>query len=371
MTNQFQEALQEYQRAVDLDPHFGRAYAGMAVVYANYLKQPDKAEASYKAALNHLDRMTEREKYRTLGTYYLTSRGTTRRPSRTTRALVKAVPRRRRRPREPGARLPVMADVPRAVVGRAKRASRFIRRIRSCATTTRCTRCTPGISTTAIAEASRLLKENPKFEYAYAAVRVSASSRRATRRRHGPHTPACAGERVRRLLRQAGRRRSGDVFRPASSSAVRVLREGIALDDENKSTAEGVPQKYVALAEAYLALGQRGRGRRRGGARPPGVSRDESSLFPAARVLLRAGQEEQALQVAADLENMLQSQTTAYARADQRRDCARARPTGRGYRAAFRAAQKRHNSWFGRFLLGKAYVEAGHLPRRWRSWSSA
>ncbi len=29
---------------------------------------------------------------------------------------------------------------------------------------------------------------------------------------------------------------------------------------------------------------------------------------------------------------------------------------------AFRDAQKRHNSWFSRFLLGKAYVEAEHYP---------
>ena len=58
--NQFQPALQEFQRAVNLDPNLGRAYAGMAVVYAGYLKQPEKAEANYKAALNHLDRMTDR-----------------------------------------------------------------------------------------------------------------------------------------------------------------------------------------------------------------------------------------------------------------------------------------------------------------------
>ncbi len=67
----FEEALREYQRAIDLDPGFARAYSGMAGVYANYFRQPDKAAASYEAAMKHLDRMTEREKYRTLGTYYL------------------------------------------------------------------------------------------------------------------------------------------------------------------------------------------------------------------------------------------------------------------------------------------------------------
>ena len=69
--NRFEEALAEYQRAVDLDPGFARAYSGMAGVYANYFRQPEKAAASYEAAMKHLDRMTEREKYRTLGAYYL------------------------------------------------------------------------------------------------------------------------------------------------------------------------------------------------------------------------------------------------------------------------------------------------------------
>ena len=52
-------------------PASRRAYSGMAGVYANYFRQPDKAAASYEAAMKHLDRMSEREKYRTLGTYYL------------------------------------------------------------------------------------------------------------------------------------------------------------------------------------------------------------------------------------------------------------------------------------------------------------
>ena len=53
--NRFEEALAEYQRAVDLDPGFARAYSGMAGVYANYFRQPEKAAASYEAAMKHLD----------------------------------------------------------------------------------------------------------------------------------------------------------------------------------------------------------------------------------------------------------------------------------------------------------------------------
>jgi tetratricopeptide (TPR) repeat protein len=42
----------------------------MGVVHGN-LRQEEAAEASYQKALQHLDRMSERERYRTLGGYYL------------------------------------------------------------------------------------------------------------------------------------------------------------------------------------------------------------------------------------------------------------------------------------------------------------
>src|SRR5258708_20801651 len=65
----YDEALKAYEEAVARDPQFGRAYAGKGVIYANF-KQQDKAEAAYREAFKHVDRMTEREKYRTLGGYY-------------------------------------------------------------------------------------------------------------------------------------------------------------------------------------------------------------------------------------------------------------------------------------------------------------
>ena len=104
----------EYQRAVDLDPGFARAYSGMAGVYVNYFRQPEKAAASYKAAMKHLDRMTEREKYRTLGTYYLDIVRNYEKAIENFETLVQALSRRRQRPRQPGARLPAHRQTSRA-----------------------------------------------------------------------------------------------------------------------------------------------------------------------------------------------------------------------------------------------------------------
>ncbi len=67
----FQESLVEYQRTISLDPSMGRAYAGMATVSRN-AGQLAAAEDNFKQALSRIDRMTEREQYRTRGSYAIT-----------------------------------------------------------------------------------------------------------------------------------------------------------------------------------------------------------------------------------------------------------------------------------------------------------
>ena len=69
-----EKAIEKYRQAIDLDPKFGRAYAGWANS-ANRLGQKDESQTAWDKALELLDSMTEREKYRTLGNYYLTTTG--------------------------------------------------------------------------------------------------------------------------------------------------------------------------------------------------------------------------------------------------------------------------------------------------------
>src|SRR5260370_16634111 len=64
-----EEALESFSRAAELDPNFARAYAGMAGTSGN-LNRPQDAEKYFKLALEHVDRMTERERYRTRAVYY-------------------------------------------------------------------------------------------------------------------------------------------------------------------------------------------------------------------------------------------------------------------------------------------------------------
>ena len=68
----FQEAFDSFQKAVELDPKFARPYSGMAAMAQN-LGRPGDAVKYMKMAMEHVDRMTERERYRNRGLYYLTT----------------------------------------------------------------------------------------------------------------------------------------------------------------------------------------------------------------------------------------------------------------------------------------------------------
>src|SRR6185295_3293108 len=50
-----------YKRAIELDPNFARAYAGLSVAYSN-LRQEDRAAQAGREAFELRDRVSERER---------------------------------------------------------------------------------------------------------------------------------------------------------------------------------------------------------------------------------------------------------------------------------------------------------------------
>jgi len=67
---QLEEAIPYYEEAIELDPNFARAYAGLALT-EDYLGRTESATTHWERALAGLDTLTERGQLRTLGTYYV------------------------------------------------------------------------------------------------------------------------------------------------------------------------------------------------------------------------------------------------------------------------------------------------------------
>jgi len=66
----FEAALRSFAKATELDPNFARAYAAEAAVAGN-LGQSQDAEKYAKLAMEHIDRITDRERYRVRAMYYM------------------------------------------------------------------------------------------------------------------------------------------------------------------------------------------------------------------------------------------------------------------------------------------------------------
>ncbi len=64
------EAAEKYREALRYDPEFGRAYSGLGASLLR-LGNREEAEKNWNEALRRTDRMTEREKLRTYGGYYI------------------------------------------------------------------------------------------------------------------------------------------------------------------------------------------------------------------------------------------------------------------------------------------------------------
>jgi len=355
-TNKIPDALKTYESAIALDPRFGRAFAGMGVIYAN-TKQEDKARASYEQALKHVDRMTEREKFRTLGTYYLLVARNYEKAVENFESLVRLYPADDVGHANLALAYLHLGNLPRAV-GEVKQTldiypKDFLSRYNYAMYS-----MYAGDFQTSAAEGARVLKESPLFVYAFIPIALSNAARGDV---------AAASEAYMRLeqVGQDGHSLASlgkadlEMYFGRMKQAVRILREGIAADEKGGNSGE-TAQKHVAMAEAYLALGQ-GRRAAEAATRAAALSSNESVLFPAARALILAGREDQAEKIATKLENMLQRQTVAYARLISGEIAIKKGRLAAGMEA-LREGQKRHDSWMSRFVNGRAYFEAGHFP---------
>lgn len=88
---QYAESLPFYEAAVDEDPDFGRALSGWALSLF-YLGRQDEATKLWDLALSKMGGMTARERYRTLGLYYLAVTGNYQKGIESYSALVEQYP---------------------------------------------------------------------------------------------------------------------------------------------------------------------------------------------------------------------------------------------------------------------------------------
>ena len=348
------EAIEHYKKAVSLDPNMGRAYAGLAVAYSN-LKRKAEAEENYRKAMALLDRMSERERYRTLGAYYLTYVNNYPKAIETYKKLVELYPSD-----SAGHNNLSIAYV---FTLQMKEAVTSVRRALEINPGNLQHRLNLSLYSmyaadfgTSIEEAKKVIAQNPKYEFAFLPL---ASSSLAS------GDEAAAREAYAKLagLSEQGRSMSQigsadiDIFRGRYQEAISTLKAGIASDQKQKMTGE-MAQKYVALAQAYLALGQ---GSLAATAATSALHADpsESVTVPGAILLAQAGDVNAAKREAKKLGVELPGQSRSYARLIQGVIAMQEKHYSQAV-TELQEAARLHDSWLAHFWLARAYVEASH-----------
>ena len=346
------EAIRQYQRALDLDGNLGRAYAGLAAVESNR-GQRQAAEKNYKEALSRIDRMSEREKYRTRGGYYLLIRNPDNAIDEFS-ALVRQFPADTAGIANLAFAYFVKRDMANALTW-GRRAIEIYPKNVPQRNNFGLIAMYAGDFDTGAREQKTVLQMNPQFVLAYVGLALSElgggrpEQALATWNRLAATGPAGASSAAAGLADLA-------LYQGRIADARTILEPAIEADVAAKNTDEAA-RKLTTLAEAELASGQAARAVA-AAERATGMSDDMAVVVSAARVLIEAGEEKKALAAAAQLAARLEPDPQMYAallqgEADMKR---------RNYRdaiARLKEARKLADSWLVRYDLGRAYLEAG------------
>lgn len=350
-----EDAIEHYRRAVDLDPDLGRAYAGLAALYANRGRRAE-AEQYYDLAMSKIDRMTDREKYRTRGGYYLFTRNAdaalaaleelvAKYPADTAGLNNLAVAHfyRRDMARALAEGEKAVAIYPRDIVRRSNYALFAMY---------------AGDFEKARAQAGVALTISPAYVKAHVAQALSSlalgrpDEARELYRALAGVSPVGASFSVDGLADVA-------LYEGKLGEAEALLAEGIAADEAG-GRSDPAARKRIVLAGVRQARGDV-RGAVAEAAAADGQTADESVMYRAGLVYLAAGQPERARAIARTLSDQLGTEPRIYGRL---LEAERALAAGRARDAKdlFDEAQKLADTWLGRFGLGRAYLQLGQFP---------
>jgi tetratricopeptide (TPR) repeat protein/predicted Ser/Thr protein kinase len=346
------DALKAYGHAAELDPNLGRAYAGMAAIYSNLGKRQD-AEKYYGLAMSHIDRMTDREKYRTRGGYYLMMRNAPKAREEFT-ALVNQYPfdtagypnlaltnfydRDMRKALEEQKH--ALEITPHSVLQRINYAMYALY---------------AGDFDTALKEAQSILQENPNFDQALRTTALAqlglghtseAAESYGKLQAVSQYGASIAATGLADLAQYEGR----------LADAASILEKAVAGDLAAKDT-ESSANRTAALALVQLSLGKT-KEAISSADKASANSKDLGVLYRAAQVYIAAGQDAKALQLVAPLSQRLESEPQVYAKLIAG-EAQLKKGNARDALSSFQEAQRLADTWLGHFDLGRAYLDAG------------
>ncbi|MFI5112171.1 MAG: protein kinase [Terriglobales bacterium] len=346
-----EEALKSFAKAAELDPNFARAYSGMGAMARNLGKQQD-GEKYIKLAMEHENRLTDRERYRVRGVYYM---GTAnwQKCVEEYRELVKLYPADNIGYTNLSACYTALRNIPKAVEA-AQRAVEIVPQGALQHLVLSFYSSYGGDFQGGEREARAAIDRNPSYG-AYLALAEAQVGQgqlsQAAETYHKLETVSALGASI-----AASGLADLASYEGSFERAVRLLEQGAAADLAAKRP-ENAADKFAALANTQLLRGQKG----------AAVAAAEKALansqsvqvrFLAAQAFLEAGEMAKAQKLAAGLGSELQAEPQAYARIIAGKSALK-RGDARQAIKDLTEANTLLDTWIGRFELGRVYLEAG------------
>jgi tetratricopeptide (TPR) repeat protein len=347
-----EEAIEQYRNAIRLDKEFGRAYSGLATLLFNTGRRSE-AEELWKQALSHMDRMTDRERYRTLGLWFSGAGASYEQAIENFEKLVALYPADRAGQTNLAFAYFQMLDFTKAMEHGRRSVELYPKNARSHMNFAIYAMFTGDLKTaeTEARTALELGKGQYKAYLPLAAVAFAAADTARMRtayegmRSTGPVGASLADHGLADLAMYEGR----------WVEAEKLLQAGIAADEKSNDRLARAA-KLIALAEVHLAQSRQPQAAR-AAQDAMAITREDVTIVPAALVLLRAGRRAEAQAIASELGQKLQRRSRAYG-AIIEGEIARAANRFGDAKDAFERAQKLADLWLGRFLLGVTYVDS-------------
>jgi len=350
-----EDAIPHYQQAIKADPQFGRAYSGWALALYELGRHEEAAE-QWKKALALMDRMTDRERYRTMGSYNLAIARNYQQAVENYSKLVELYPADRSGHNNLAYAYFSLLDIVKARDEQRKAVAIYKGSFKF-RNNHVLYEMYAGNFDAAAEGARQLLKEDQKFTDAYVPLAIALTvkgDRRGARRTWEQMAGVAPGAVSAASMGLADL----DLVEGLWEAAERRLTGSIAADEAARNSL-GRGSKLVALAEAYLAQGKIAAGVE-AARKALASTHQEFVAIPAARVLAANGRAADAKALAAELDKNLQTQTRAYAQIIEGEIALQQDRLNEAVQA-FQTASRQYDVWLSHFNLGVAYVRAGHF----------
>jgi tetratricopeptide (TPR) repeat protein/predicted Ser/Thr protein kinase len=348
-------SVQHYQRAIELDPNMGRAYAGLATVNANMGRKQD-AEKYYQLAMSRIDRMSDREKYRTRGGYFLLEREP-REAIQEYSALVKQYPADLAGYSNMALAYFYLRDMPKALQEGRKAVEAFPKFLLQ-RNNLALYAIYAGDFATGEKEATTVLQQNASYANAYAALAMAQLGQGKVEEAKQTYQKLAALSPRGSSMTKMGLADLA-LYQGRADEAIPLLEEGVKDDIANKDNSAAAT-KLIALAQAYLLKGER----------PQAVTsadhaittdKNDYVLHAAGVIFAQAGQDSKAASIATQLDAQVEPEPQLYGKLLDA-EIALLRHDPKKAIELFKQSGQNSDTWLGHLGLGRAYLEVSAWP---------